>query len=317
MTAFTIQAAQLTAFGSGLHRPECVACTRAGAIWVSHASAQGGGVTQLDGAGASHPIVAQTGAPSDLTPNGWCMNPDGSFLLANLAESGGVWRLAKDGRCTPVLLEVDGLTMPSVNFVHRDREARVWVSLSTWRHPRDRAFHRDVADGCVILLDGDGARIVADGIGYTNEIKVDPGGQWLYVNETMARRLSRYAIDAPGAGSTVRLGPRQTVADYIDGVIPDGFEFDSEGGVWCASVMSNRVVRVAADGSQHVIVEDCDAAEIATGMQHWRAGTFNREHMNVGGRRRLGNVASVTFGGPDLKTVYLGSLSAESLFTFR
>jgi sugar lactone lactonase YvrE len=271
----------------------------------------------LDSAGASHPIVAQAGAPSDLIPNGWCMNPDGSFLLANLAESGGVWRLVKDGRCTPVLLEVDGLAMPSVNFVHRDREARVWISISTWRQPRDRAFHRDVADGCVILLDGDGARIVADGIGYTNEIKVHPSGQWLYVNETMARRLSRYAIDAPGAGSAVHLGPRQTVADYIDGVIPDDFEFDSEGGVWCASVMSNRVVRVAADGAQHVIVEDCDAAEIATGMAHWRAGTFNREHMNVGGRRRLGNVASVTFGGPDLKTVYLGSLSAESLFTFR
>ena len=202
--------------------------------------------------------------------------------------------------------------MPSVNFVHRDREARVWVSISTWRHPRDRAFHRDVADGCVILLDGNGARIVADGIGYTNEVKVDPSGQWLYVNETMARRLSRYAIDAPGAGSALRLGPRQTVVDYIDGVIPDGFEFDGEGGVWCASVMSNRVVRVAADGSQHVIVEDCDAAEIATGMAHWRTGTFSREHMNVGGRRRLGNVASVTFGGPDLKTVYLGSLSADN-----
>ena len=85
----------LKAFGSGLHRPECVACTRAGAIWVSHASAHGGGVTRLDSAGASHPIIAQTGAPPDLTPNGWCMNPDGSFLLANLAESGGVWRLAQ------------------------------------------------------------------------------------------------------------------------------------------------------------------------------------------------------------------------------
>ena len=214
-----------------------------------------------------------------------------------------------------MLTEVDGLRLPSVNFVHRAEDGVLWISVSTWRAPRDRAFHRDVADGFVIRMpdpaDPASARIVADGLGYANEVKVDPSGTWLYANETMARRVSRWRLTERG------LGPRETVADYLDGVFPDGFEFDAEGGIWCASVMSNRVVRVAPDGSQSVVLEDCDPAEVETAMAHWRDGTFDRTYMNLGAARRLRNVASITFGGPDLKTAYLGSLAGDSLVTFR
>ena len=40
------------------------------------------------------------------------------------------------------------------------------------------------------------ARVVADGLGYTNECAIHPSGQWLYVNETFARRLSRFRLAA-------------------------------------------------------------------------------------------------------------------------
>jgi sugar lactone lactonase YvrE len=299
--------------GQGLSRPECVACTRAGAIWVSHALPEhrGGGVARLHPDGSVDPLLAGAGAPADMMPNGWCMEPEGSFLLSNLGDSGGVWRLHRDGRCTLVLGEIEGLPMPPVNFVHRDGAGRVWISVSTWRVPRDRAFHRDVADGFVVLLMRGEARVVADGLGYANEVKVDPGGRYLYANETMARRLSRYPLRGDG------LGPRETVVDYGHGVFPDGFEFDAEGGVWCASVLSNQLVRVAPDGTQQVLLEDSDPAEVEVGMQHWRDGGFHRGHMNVGAARRLRNIASVTFGGEDLRTVYLGSLAGDCLFTLR
>ncbi|MDX1431072.1 MAG: SMP-30/gluconolactonase/LRE family protein [Gammaproteobacteria bacterium] len=312
MSAFTVPLESIDVFGRGLRRPECVACTAAGAVWVSHAlPGGGGGVARLDAGGVPQPIIARGEAPADLMPNGWSMEPGGSFLLANLASSGGVWRLAANGECTPVLLEVDGLALPPVNFVHRDERGRLWVSVSTWRVPRDRAFHRDVADGFVVLVDEAGARIVADGLGYSNEVKVDPSGRYLYANETIARRLSRFVIGARG------LGVRETVVEYLDGVIPDGFEFDEEGAIWCASVMSNRLVRVAPDGSQTVLVEDCDGDAVAGAMQRWREGTFTREDMNIGAARKLANIASVAFGGSDRRTVYLGSLFGDGLFTFR
>lgn len=313
---FTITPDAVSFFGSGLSRPECVACTEAGAIWVSHAlPTGGGGVARLDADGTPYPILAGAGAPADFMPNGWSMAPDGSFLIANLGDSGGAWRLAPDGSCSPLLLKIDGHDVPPVNFVHLDEEGRVWISVSTWRVPRDRAMHREVADGFVILMDAvdrpETARIVADGLGYTNEVKVDPSGRWLYANETMARRLSRFALTGGG------LGHRQTVVDYIDGVIPDGFEFDEDGGVWCASVMSNRLVRVGPDTRQHVVLEDCDPAEIAAAMGRWRGGGYGREDLMIGATRPLKNIASITFGGPDLKTVYCGSLAGDALVTFR
>ena len=167
----------VSTLGRGLSRPECVACTASGALWVSHAlPGGGGGVVRLHPDGAVSPLLAGDGAPEDFMPNGWSMEPGGSFVLSNLGDSGGVWRLGADGTCTPVLLEIDGLPMPPVNFVHRDEEGRLWIAVSTWRIPRERAFHRDVADGFVVLLDSGGARIVADGLGYTNEVKVDPSG---------------------------------------------------------------------------------------------------------------------------------------------
>lgn len=314
MTMLTLD--DVSFLGAGLKRPECVACTASGAIWVSHASpGGGGGVARLAPDGALQPLLARSGMPDDFMPNGWSMAPDGSFLIANLGESGGAWRLRPDGNCEPLLLEVDGLRLPSVNFVHRAEDGALWISVSTWRAPRDRAFHRDVADGFVIRMadpaDPASAGIVADGLGYANEVKIDPSGAYLYANETMARRLSRWKLTGG------RLGPRETVAEYLDGVFPDGFEFDAEGGVWCASVMSNRVVRVAPDGGQTVVLEDCDPAAVETAMRHWRDGSFNRADMNVGATRRLANVASITFGGPDLRTAYLGSLAGESLATFR
>lgn len=312
MTKFTLKLDDIERFGSGLARPECVACTAAGAIWVSHAlPGGGGGVARVDAEGVARPLLADEGAPDDFMPNGWAMAPDGSFLIANLGDSGGVWRLAADGSVAPVLMTVDGVDMPPVNFVHRDEEGRLWVSVSTCRVPRDRAFHRDVADGFVVLMDADGARIVADGLGYANEVKVHPSGKWLYAHETMARRLSRYPLTGQG------LGPRQTVVEYVHGVIPDGFEFDVEGGIWCASVMSNRIVRVTPDGEQHIVVEDCEQAAVDEAMGRWEQGSFTREQMNIGATRYLANIASITFGGDDLKTVYLGSLFGDSLFRFR
>src|SRR3546814_13334157 len=96
----------------------------------------------------------------------------------------------------------------------------------------------------------------------------------------MARRLSRWWL------TSGRLGPRETVVEYQDGVFPDGFEFDAEGGVWCASVVSNRVVRVAPDGTQAIVLEDCDPAAVEAAMEHWRAGGFSRADMNLGAARR-------------------------------
>src|SRR5688572_4364011 len=209
--------------GSNLARPECVICTRAGDVFASD---RRGGVSHIRPDGA-HSIYG--GATLDLSgpllPNGIALDRDGSFLIAHLAEGeGGVFRLYRDGRLMPVLRQVDGSDLHVTNFVLRDTQDRLWVTISTRQCPRIKSFRPDVADGYIVLIDMRGARIVADGLGFTNECRIDPSGQWLYVNETYTRRLTRFRVDGDGA-----LSQREVVTEFGPGEFPDGLAFDVEG----------------------------------------------------------------------------------------
>jgi len=309
---FTLSDSDFTFIGTGLARPECVVATRKGDLYASHA-ADGGGITRIAADGTAERFLATSGdIPAGFIPNGYSLMPDGSFLIANVGDEGGVYRLSRDGVLTAYLTDVDGRALPATNFANRDERGRIWISVSTWLFNRDEAFKKDHADGFVILVDDKGARIVADGIGFTNENKVDPSGRWLYVHETMGRSICRFEI---GAGDA--LGPRETVAEYGEAIFPDGFEFDAEGGIWCTSVVSNRIVRVAPDGTQHTVFDGgntdlCDRAEAA-----YQDDTYTRALLNEGHDNILGNCASIGFGGPDLKTCYIGSLGSDRIASFR
>jgi sugar lactone lactonase YvrE len=248
-----------------------------------------------------------------LRPNGIALRQDGTFLLADLGETqGGVFELRRDGTVRPFLLEVNGVELPPSNFVALDWAARVWITVSTRLHPRTRAHRADVADGFIVLVDARGARIVADGLGYTNEALVSPDGQWLYVNETFGRRLTRFRIASDGS-----LYDRETVTEFGKGTYPDGLAFDALGAVWVTSIVSNRVICVTPDGGQQIVLEDADAAHVDWCEQAFLSGEMGRPHMDACGGRHLRNISSLAFGGPDLRTAFLGCLQGDSIQSFR
>ena len=304
----SVDTSTLTFVGEGLSRPECVMATRSGDLFMPD---KRGGIAVVRANGKTELIKAKNG-PEGFLPNGFAVMPDRSFLIADLGPEGGVWHMALDGTMTPRLMEIDGRHLEPTNFVGLDAKGRIWVSVSTKLIPREQSMKKGHADGYLILIDDKGARVVADGIGFTNEAIVDPSGEWLYVNETIARRTSRYPIRSDGS-----LGPRQTFAQYGAASFPDGFAFDAEGAVWTVTVVSNRVIRTTPDGVQQVIFEDSDAADNAAVEAAFQDGTYTRAHLDMGGRRPAGNLSGISFGGPDLKTVYLGSLFAPHLASFR
>jgi SMP-30/gluconolaconase/LRE-like protein len=305
----SVTRADLAFVGRDLARPECVVVTARGDVFTSD---RRGGIARVHADRPSELILGR--GVVDFLPNGFALLPDRSFMIANLGPSGGVWRMAPDGALAQELLEVDGMSLPPTNFAnaeHTTGALRLWVSVSTRKVPREQAMRSDTADGYIVLKDARGARIVADGLGFTNENKLDPSGRWLYVNETMARRLSRFPLQGDA------LGPRETVAEFADGIFPDGFEFDAEGGIWIASVVSNRLLRIAPDGSQTVVLDDGDPEVIARVERNFAGHRLTRADIDAGRDGVLGNLASVTFGGPDLRTVFLGSLFASRIATFR
>lgn len=292
---------------SGLSRPECVLCLRDGSLLASQ---MGAGVVHIDAAGRRRTIgnVREVEGQS-FVPNGFAIMTDGCLLVANMGPGGGVWRLALDGTLSPALREVDGQRLHATNFVLADGP-RTWVSVSTRQWPISNAFAPGAADGYIVLADGQGARIVADGLAFANEVRIDGQRRHLYVAETFAHRISRYPLRADG------LGARETFAELGEAHFPDGMAFDAEGGLWATSIISHRVLRIEPDGTVTTIVDDSDPAALAAFSARLAAGAVTRDDVQGQRGTRLANPSSIAFGGPDLRTVFLGSLGGDAVLSF-
>jgi sugar lactone lactonase YvrE len=306
----SIPLSELGRIGNGLSRPECVLATERGELFAADWR---GGVAQVWPDGSQTLYRGELPGERPLRPNGIALRPDGSFLIADLGEElGGVYELRRDGTVRTILEEIDGDPLPPTNFAHEDAQGRIWATISTRKVPRAADYRPDAASGFIVVADRRGARIVADGLGYTNEALVSPDGRFLYVNETFGRKLTRFRIGSDGA-----LSHRETVTTFGKGTFPDGLAFDCEGAVWITSIVSNRVIRVAADGSQHVVLEDADAAHVDWVEEAFLAGTMGRPHLDHAAGRRLKNISSLAFGGADLRTAYLGCLLGDAITSFR
>lgn len=298
---------KLQFIGRGLNRPECVLAHASGKLFVPDWTDQGG-VSVVSPDGNVRQILAK-GLSAPLRPNGIALLPDGHFLLADLgAETGGIFQLTPGGDVLPVLTGLSGRPLPPSNFVFRDVEERIWVTVSTRQVPRALGYRPTVQDGFVILLDKNGPRIVADNLGYTNECIVHPDGKRLYVNETFARRLISFDIGADGS-----LSNKVIVCEFGPGTFPDGLTFDEEGSVWITSIVSNRIIRVAPNGEQTLMLQDCPEDHLAAVEKAFWEGTMGRPHLDKAAGARLRNISSLAFGGPDLKTIYLGCLLGNSI----
>jgi sugar lactone lactonase YvrE len=293
--------------GSGLVRPESVLVAKDGSVFTADVR---GGVAAL-AADGTHRLIAGATAelPQGLKPNGIAFERDGSFILAHLgAEEGGVFRLARDGQVAPLLREVEGVALPPTNYALRDLAGRLWVTVSTRVMPRDRDWVQDARTGFIALADARGARIVADGLGYTNECMPSPDGRFLYVNETYARRLSRFPLAADGT-----LGPKQVVAEFAEGELPDGMAFDAEGRIWVTAIVANRLLRVEPEsGSVACMLDGGDPEQTARLAARIAARALTPAEM-AATRSRLANVSSIAFAGPGRREAWLGCLLADRI----
>ncbi len=300
---FTLQQADFGRFGDGLSRPECVWSDDDG-IWASDAR---GGVSFVSPAG--EPTLLGSGIG---TPNGFSRRQDGSFVVAGL-DDGTVYAIDPDGTTTVLLKEIDGLPIGAVNYPCVDGD-RVWISVMTTDLPWDEAL-RGPAKGQIVLLDDRGARVVADGLHLTNEVKVSPDGDYLYAAESLQRRIIRFAISADGS-----LGQREVVGpdDLGEGAFPDGFTFDADGNIWVTIICRNGLYIITADGSLHIVYEDVNEQALRRLLTAQAEGLATQELM--GGCAVAGPLVlptSLTFGGHDGRDALVGSLATPHLTSFR
>lgn len=319
---FGIDKESLQYTGNDLQRPECILAERDGTLWSADAR---GGVVKILPDGAQEIITQRRSAHfqdagSEATrylqgtlPNGLAFARNGDFLIANFGTD-CLELMSRDGNSKVLADSIEGQPIGKVNFVLRDSRDRLWVTVSTrirnWMH----ALRTDLADGYIARYEDGAFRIVADGFHFTNEIRFDAKEEFLYVVETTGGCVSRLRMDETG-----RLQDREIFgpASLGKGAWPDGIAFDSHGNLWGTLVYSDKLFVLTPEGDLRILLDEGDPAKVSALEQQFFKGQVTEDVLFATGRGVAPWMASVTFGGRDLKTVYIGSLKGKRIPYFR
>lgn len=288
--------------GGGLNRPECVLAAPDRSLYTGDWTL---GIAQIDPDGRTSPAVETDLIGNGFRPNGIAMTADGDFLFANMGRAGGVWRVGRRGEARPVATELNGQPIPRTNFVLVDGD-RTWITISS-RAPKHEHFSAEEDTGQILVVHDGVVRVAADGLNWTNEVRISPDGKHLFVNETFACRTTRYDVAADGSLTS----PVQI--QYPGDTYPDGMAFDVEGALWVVCVISNRIIRVAPDLTWTVLFEDVDHRELEAVASSHASKSLTWDQISQSRGSRLSNLSSIAFGGADLKTIYLGGLGMDDI----
>ena len=285
----------LTRWGEGLERPEDVAVARDGRVFATDPHV---GAREIlpDGSLKS---VGETRLPGLI--NGISMDLDGRILMANLGAAervpGPLERLdPATGKREVLLTEVDGRKLTSCNYPMVDRAGNIWCSNSIGGENFDGLANQLPNDGFVFVLRPDGtSAVVAEGLGFANGLAMSADEKFLYCCQSFTSNIMRYPV-LPGA----RLGPGEQYGPVLGGVrapgepitdrrllgYPDGCAFDVEGNLWVTLFWAHKVLAITPSGELFTVIDDPEE-------------TIMKSPSNV------------SFGGPDMKDVYIGCLETN------
>lgn len=324
LDGFQVDRAAIRTIGQDLQRPECILAERNGTLWAADAR---GGVTRI-GADGQQRFIGQradgrfaSAAQASLhdveakytqgtLPNGLAFAANGDVLIANFGTD-RLELMARDGQTRTLHDTIDGQPIGKVNFVLRDSKDRIWLTVSTRVNPWTVAASSRVRDGYIAVVDKHGLRMVADGFHFTNEIRFDAREEWLYIVETTGPHISRMRVVESAQG--VGLAGREVFGPSHLGGFPDGIAFDAFGNLWCTLVMTDQLIALTPQGERRLLLDDGNPEASKVLLAHMNDGTLTAEDMLRARGTLAPWMASVTFGGPDLRTVYIGSLMGTTI----
>jgi sugar lactone lactonase YvrE len=317
---FFVNKDEIGFIGAGLQRPECILATRDGSLWAADAR---GGVTRISPDG-SQSIIAprlysdfiraeshESRFTSGTLPNGLAFAVNGDIIIANFGTD-RLEVMSLQGDVRVLADKIDGMPIGKVNFVLRDTKGRLWITVSTRMQNWMRAISPRVSDGFIALYDGAGLRIVADGLKFANELRFDAAEEWLYVVETCGPHVTRFRVQIDGSCTD-----REVYGPPDHGALIDGIAFDAHGNLWGTHVFADRIFAITPDRNLRIILDDGDPVAGARLMKAFRSDEMTPELLLDCGGGLAPWFASVTFGGPDLKTLYIGSLRGTRIPYFR
>jgi gluconolactonase len=319
---FVLDKSAIQYIGSDLQRPECILAERDGTLWSADAR---GGVVRISPDGKQQIITQQRSGHFQVVsseasrylegtlPNGLAFARNGDILISNFGTD-CLELMTRDGATKVLADSIDGEPIGKVNFVLRDSQDRIWITVSTriknWMH----ALRTDLPDGYIARYIDGKFRIVADGFHFTNEIRMDAREEFMYVVETTGGCVSRLRVGKDGSLSNREVfGP----SSLGKGAWPDGIAFDSLGNLWGTMVYSDKLFVLSPKGDFRLLLDEGDPKKVEALEKAFLENTVNEQVLFTTGQGIAPWMASVTFGGPDLQTIYIGSLKGKKIPYFR
>jgi len=188
-----------------------------------------------------------------------------------------LWNPATDAR-RPHGFVLDGWPAVRLNDGRPDPAGRLWIgSMRNNVGAEGEAMPAGGTDGLLFRVDGDGASVRRDGIGISNTLCWSPDRRTFYFADTLANVI--WAHDYDEAAGTI--GPPRVFFEGFARGWPDGSSIDSEGYLWNCRFGGGCIVRLAPDGTIDRVID-----------------------------LPVTNVTTCTFGGDDLRTVYVTTANA-------
>lgn len=314
---FQVDRSTIQFIGKDLQRPECILAERDGTLWAADGR---GGIMKIAPNGAQQ-LILQKGLGENVAasfedryvntmgslPNGLAFDANGDFLIANFGTD-RLEFMKRSGESRIMIDNIDGRPLGKANFVTRDSKGRLWLTVTTQTIPWTDHVKINSRDGYIALIDDKGIRIVADNLCGTNELRFDAKEEWVYVAETTSRNITRFKVEDNGD-----LTHREIYGPSNIGGFCDGIAFDSYGNLWSTLIMADRLVAITPEGDLLTILDDGQPEKTAILDRAWEEGRVTPDLMAQATGTLCPWMASLTFGGPDLKTVYLGSLRGDRI----
>jgi gluconolactonase len=237
--------------------------------------------------------------PKGGAPNGINMDREGRVLIANFGiydkQEGPLQRFdPATGQHETLVAQVGGKRLTSANYPVMDRAGNIWCANSTHAETWPQALDGRT-DGFIFVLRPDGStEIVAEGLKFPNGMALSadeatssaprpaaptswPSRCWRAESWAPATAMARC-----WASCSRRSRRRRGASDlgYTDGV-----GMDAEGNLWVCLPAANKVVAITSSLEVVTVIHDL-SGEI------------------------VNHPTNITWGGPDLKDLYIGSIRA-------
>ncbi len=202
------------------------------------------------------------------------------FLLAILGSGVILWEPATDKRHAPLFC-LEGWPQVRLNDARVDPRGSLWVgSMRNNVNPDGSGGEAGGKDGMLFRLDPNGeTRVWRRDIGISNTLGWSPNQKRFYFGDTLANMVWQYDYN-PATGA---IGNERPFLQAFSRGLPDGSNVDSEGYLWNCRFFGGCIVRVSPDGVIDRVVE-----------------------------MPVRNVTTCTFGGPELKTLYVTTAKIEA-----